>query len=222
MYSRENSHVALATALCLTALSGSAAAATITTFAVPGASDTHAMDINATGSITGYYFDSAGEHGFVRAPDGTITTFNYMQNGSEAAVNNRRGTIGGSWNDGAQLHVLLRTVHGNLRTFDPQGSVQTEPFGINRTGTISGTYYESIYVVHGFVRAVDGTITSFDPTGSTRTYGDQTLTPSVSTMAVRSRALTTMARSVAASCAPQTARSPASTGGERSTPSRKP
>src|SRR5437762_3035556 len=50
--------------------------ATITTFDPPGATRTIALSINPAGAITGYYVDaSSGFHGFLRAPDGTITTF---------------------------------------------------------------------------------------------------------------------------------------------------
>src|ERR1700678_1647874 len=55
-------------------------------------------------------------------------------------------------------------------TFDPPGSVETFPESINDTGAISGWYYDSKGMPHGFVRTNDGTITSFDPPGSTATF----------------------------------------------------
>jgi hypothetical protein len=111
MYRRENPCAVLATALCLMALGGSAAAATFTTFSVPGAVETFPNSINASGSITGYYEDSAGLHGFVRAADGTITTFNQKQHSTEGYIINRRGIIGGVWFDHSGVHGLLRTAH---------------------------------------------------------------------------------------------------------------
>jgi uncharacterized membrane protein len=58
-------------------------------------------------------------------------------------------------------------------TFDPSGSTGTYASSINAKGAITGFYYDSNHVSHGFVRAKDGTITSFDPPGSTNTqaYG---------------------------------------------------
>jgi hypothetical protein len=52
-------------------------------------------------------------------------------------------------------------------TFDPPGSVFTEPNAINPAGTITGFYYDASDTIHGFVRAArDGSFTSFDPPGS--------------------------------------------------------
>ena len=66
-----------ALALCVLASGGSAAAgATFTTIDVNGASNTYAQAINAGGAVTGYYQTADyADHGFVRAADGTITTF---------------------------------------------------------------------------------------------------------------------------------------------------
>jgi hypothetical protein len=49
---------------------------TFTTFDPAGSADTFPNSINPAGAITGRYFDANFvAHGFVRAPDGTITTF---------------------------------------------------------------------------------------------------------------------------------------------------
>ena len=59
-----------------------AGAGTITSFSAPGAfAETFANSINDTGTITGYYavppftFPNFTTHGFVRDPEGNITTF---------------------------------------------------------------------------------------------------------------------------------------------------
>ena len=74
-------------ALCLAfcglglGLSSTARAATFTTFDAPGAGTgpgqgTFAASINPAGAITGYYLDVNGVfHGFLRAPNGSVTTF---------------------------------------------------------------------------------------------------------------------------------------------------
>ena len=48
---------------------------TLTTFDVPGSSETEPSAIDAAGTITGYFGEAKGNHGFVRATDGTFTTF---------------------------------------------------------------------------------------------------------------------------------------------------
>jgi hypothetical protein len=68
--------LALFAALCNLGSGVSAAAKPIiTTFDPPGSDATIALSINASGAIAGYYRDSVGPHGFMRASDGTITTF---------------------------------------------------------------------------------------------------------------------------------------------------
>ena len=54
-------------------------------------------------------------------------------------------------------------------TFDPPGSVGTSPNSINRSGAITGWYYDANFVGHGFVRSPHGTLTTFDPPGATGT-----------------------------------------------------
>src|SRR5882757_5583469 len=54
-------------------------------------------------------------------------------------------------------------------TFDPPGSVDTEPFAINPAGAITGPYFDASGNEHGFLRARDGTLTTFDPAGSIET-----------------------------------------------------
>jgi hypothetical protein len=58
---------------------------------------------------------------------------------------------------------------GSFTTFDPKGSIATMATGINTGGTVTGYYYDSKGMTHGFVRTSDGAITTFDPTGSAAT-----------------------------------------------------
>ena len=51
-------------------------APTFTTFDFPGSVLTWPASINPAGAITGYYIDASYmSHGFLRAPDGSFTTF---------------------------------------------------------------------------------------------------------------------------------------------------
>jgi hypothetical protein len=67
-------------------------------------------------------------------------------------------------------HGFVRTSDGNITTFDPTGSLTTQPGSIDSSGEITGFYQYPTHVIHGFVLASDGTITSFAAAGSLYTY----------------------------------------------------
>ncbi len=58
-------------------------------------------------------------------------------------------------------------------SFDPPGSIFTQPNSVNVIGQVTGFYDGSTGGAHGFLRERDGTIISFDPPGSINTisYG---------------------------------------------------
>jgi hypothetical protein len=56
-------------------------------------------------------------------------------------------------------------------TFDPSGSQGTYPSGISDVGVITGDYYDSNSVSHGFVRTPDGEIKTLDAPGAGSTPG---------------------------------------------------
>ena len=58
-------------------------------------------------------------------------------------------------------HAAANTA--TFTTFDPPGSLVTEPFAINPAGAITGPYFDASGIEHGFLRARDGTLTTFDP-----------------------------------------------------------
>jgi len=64
------------------------------------------------------------------------------------------------------VHGFLRAPNGTFTTFDPLGSVFTQPNAINPAGTVTGQFFDVRGVSHGFLRTSDGTITVFDPPGS--------------------------------------------------------
>jgi hypothetical protein len=143
---------------------------TITTFDAPGA--THGTDprqcsypcgpeINSVGAIAGTYQDASFVfHGYLRAPDGTITTFDAPGAGTGAnqgtypSAMTPTGIITGDYLDAAFLpHGFLRGPGGTIVSFDAPGgtSTATIPLGINPAGTITGYYYSDAAAVHGFV-----------------------------------------------------------------------
>ena len=59
---------------------------------------------------------------------------------------------------------------GTIIKISIPGSSETEAYGINDSGSITGGWgYAG--GAHGFLRAADGTITTFDPPGANVTYG---------------------------------------------------
>ncbi len=67
--------------------------------------------------------------------------------------------ITGYYSDSIQLRGFVRASDGTITTFDPLGSTNTIPGGINDWGVITGTYNDGSQQ-RGFVRASDGTITT--------------------------------------------------------------
>jgi hypothetical protein len=141
---------------------------------------TFAFGITDAGTVVGSSVDANGvAHGFVRAPDGTFTTFNAPLAGSMPNSNPLEGTFALAINPAGassgvyvdangMSHGFVRASDGTITSFDPSGSVFTNGAteGINPAGVISGAYTDSNGVSHGFVRAPDGTITSFDAPGA--------------------------------------------------------
>jgi hypothetical protein len=150
---------------------------TFTSFDVPGAvNGTSPASINPAGAITGYYNDvnSAG-HGFLRATNGTVTTFDAPGAGTTSFQGtfpssiNPAGAITGTYVDANFVgHGFLRANNGTFATFDaPPGS----PIGIlqcsiNPAGAITGFYFDVNFAGHGFLRAANGTLVSFDAPGA--------------------------------------------------------
>src|SRR5437588_1652137 len=201
-----NVYPRLSMALCLVlctlgldlSLNAGGTKTTITKFDAPGAGTaagqgTFPSGINPSGTITGFIRDAnAARHGFLRAPDGTVTIFDDPAagtcsiscgtigngQGTRSYAINPAGTITGFYTDNsARCHGYVRAANGTFTEIDapdagtgpfPQGTFPSEftPAGINPAGTITGFYVDASSVQHGFVRAANGVITEFDPSGS--------------------------------------------------------
>src|SRR2546426_2696756 len=171
--------LALCLALCGLGLglSSTARAATFTTFDAPGAGTgfgqgTFAASINPAGAITGYYLDANGVfHGFLRAPDGSVTTLDAP--GAGAGTDLRQGTFPKSINPagaitgyyidaGNLIHGFLRAPDGALTSFDAPGGrgVLTSLLIIDTSAAVMGYYDDAdsgVYLGrHGFLHAPDG------------------------------------------------------------------
>jgi hypothetical protein len=152
----------------------------ITSFDAPGAGLGYGLDqgtvassINDLGAVTGQFQDpSYVFHGFVRFPNGSFTTFEEPDAGTEAGQGtfpsdiNLLGTIAGIYYDQSNaIHSFVRSPSNQFTSFAPTGSVNTQVCSstcLNLNGTVTGFYADSSGVAHGFVREANGTITSFD------------------------------------------------------------
>ena len=159
----------------------------ITTFDAPGAGTapgqgtfmTDGGCINPAGVIAGEVTDASNVfHGFVRAANGTITTFDAPGAGTDpgqgttAVGINPAGVIEGQYIDAANVpHGFVRDTNGAITAFDAPGAGTgpfqgTFPLTINPQRAIAGSYTDPSNVNHSFVRAANGTITTFDAPGA--------------------------------------------------------
>jgi|SRR5215472_3378631 len=151
---------------------------TVTTFDVPGATNTFPIDINAEGVIVGRYMTSNGVvHGFLRDTSGNLTTIDYPGSSFTAATAiNADGDIVGQYalpSAPGQRHGYL-LQDGTFTSLDPPGSVFTNALGINERGDIVGRYCLAAPCTttspnfHGFLLR-DGAFTTIDVPGAART-----------------------------------------------------
>jgi hypothetical protein len=116
-------------------------------------------------------------HGYVRAPDGTTTRFDYPASGAQQSYAMHYGATpdgkmivgvyvtpnsSGGFGAGAHNHGYV-VAAGRVVSFDVPGSVTTTPMDISPTGMIVGAYrtaLEASSLPHGFVAETHG---SADP-----------------------------------------------------------
>jgi hypothetical protein len=145
----------------------------LNTFEVPGAGTGSyqgtgcpgcALGFNLWGAIAGTYIDSNSvQHGFLRSPDGTFTTFDAPGAGTSSNQGtgcqsdcptslNDFGAVMGTYIDtNGVLHGYLRSPNGTIVTVDPAGSIFTWSSGINDFAAITGYYLDASDVYHGFL-----------------------------------------------------------------------
>lgn len=147
----------------LVLIQNAGAAATFTTFRVPGSTQTVPSGINSVGDVTGTYTDSTANYqGFLRTSNGTFTTFSVAgaTSGTYPAGINSSGEITGYFNADSP-HGFLRARDGAITIFNLPGSSYTTPTCINSLGDVAGYYYAMGSSTTGFIRASDGTVTTF-------------------------------------------------------------
>ncbi len=128
-----------------------------------GSNDTEPASINASGTIAGSYRDANNIiHGFVRNADGTITEFDAPGPNFETVPFdiNDGGFIAGSYRESKQRGFgFLRAPDGTIKLF--RCAKITVAYGVNATGSITGTCSDKGSPVQGFVRGSRGKITKF-------------------------------------------------------------
>ena len=141
-------------------------------FDAPDATQTYPSGINNSGTVTGFYADANGGHGFLRGMDGLFVTFDAPgSQGIYPSSINSGGAVAGNYSDTRQ-HGFLRTADGSWIPFEVPGtfpSSSENPVCINDSGTIAGPYFDGKNT-HGFLRTVDGSLITIDAPGSTYTY----------------------------------------------------
>lgn len=146
----------------------------LTVFDVPGAGTGSyqgsgcpgcALGLNQFGSIAGIYSDANSvNHGFVRSPDGKITSFDAPGAGTDSyegtgcssdcpvSINDWGAILGTFIDANFVYHGYLRSPDGKIVTVDPLGSVGTFTSSLNDFGIATGYYLDANNVVHGFIR----------------------------------------------------------------------
>lgn len=142
------------------------------------------------GAVVGNFEDNNGNfvaHGLIRDPSGKLSTFDAPGAGSGTYQGtgcpgcnlgvNLWGAIAGSFTDANNVfHGFLRSPRGTFTTFEATGSGSGAyqgtgcysdcPMGLNDFGVITGSYFDSNNVQHGFLRTPDGSFETVDPAGS--------------------------------------------------------
>jgi hypothetical protein len=149
--------------------------------------------VDLFGRSVGNFADNTGnfvQHGLIRSRGGKLTTFEapgagtgFFQGTGCPGCNlgvNFWGAIAGSYTDTNNVfHGFLRSPHGKFTTFDAAGAGTSSfqgtgcfsdcPVGLNDWGVITGSYFDTNNVQHGYLRTPEGTFVTIDPPGSVGT-----------------------------------------------------
>jgi hypothetical protein len=133
---------------------------------------------------------SSVHHGYLRSPDGKLTTFDVpgAGTGSGQGTNcpgcapglNQWGAVAGIYSDANSVnHGYVRSPKGEITTFDAPGAGTDTYEGtgcpydcsvsLNDWGAITGTYIDGNFVYHGYLRSPEGKFVTVDPPGSIST-----------------------------------------------------
>src|SRR5581483_216344 len=130
--------------------------------------------IVTNGSIVGNYSDTNNvSHGYLRAPDGSFTKFDFPNSHGTFPVGmNSALAISGYFSDAnGVFHGFQRSASGQFVQFDAPDAGKASGQGtvaenINTAGEVAGYYCDSNGAFHGFLRTPGGQITEFDAPGA--------------------------------------------------------
>ncbi len=111
-------------------------------FDPPGSTGTTPEAINAANWVVGSYYDIHGKtHGFLRMPDGTITTVEPPGATSSTARSvTDAGTIAGEYKDATGDHIFTQSGNGTFASFDIPGAESINNVFVNASGVLAGTF----------------------------------------------------------------------------------
>jgi uncharacterized membrane protein len=122
----------------------------VTTFVVPGAAATLAGGINDRGQVAGTYLDAppggplppGAVHGFVRQPDGRITTIDLPGRVNAVTdINNRGQVVGQTFDAAGQGLGVVRDPDGRVTIIElPGPAAVQELLSLNDRGQVAGTW----------------------------------------------------------------------------------
>ena len=139
--------------------------------------------LNSAGALTGPYIDASNAwHGYVRDPEGNITTFDVpatSQGTYPWGINEAGKTVGQYGDANGVSHGFLRSRQGKILTFDdPKAGTGAGQGTIGvfflPAGGVGGMYVDARNVTHGFVRDTHGRFTTFDAPGAGKSAGQGT------------------------------------------------
>jgi hypothetical protein len=116
----------------------------VTIFSVNNSTSTYVQAINLGGTAAGVWFDTSNvEHGFVRAANGTITTFDpsaEVYGTTVFGMNNPGAVVGYYLPSSFTTTGFVRSPAGTFTDIFYPGSYATEANSINDAGVIAGSY----------------------------------------------------------------------------------
>src|ERR1043166_2623663 len=132
----------------------------VTSFDIPYGPRCEAVGIDDNGLAYGTYQAGRRQAGFVRAPDGTITTFRGPkgERSIQPQSNSLNGFVAGDVAGGKPLifEGFVRDPQGHVEIFGPDGTIA---WCVNDSGATAGNWGQN--VGEAFLRQPDGTIVTF-------------------------------------------------------------
>lgn len=126
---------------------------TYTEISVPNSTSTTAFGINRFGAISGTYYNSAGQYGFIFS-NGSYTTFSVPSSGATtngAGLNDKDLIVGNYDDPTTQAYEGFVSNAVKFQTLIVPASVTTFPSAINNSGVVVGSYFNGTVNPQGFM-----------------------------------------------------------------------